>query len=257
MDFYHSITFFFVANGMSLGGLALQAAILLRMHKNNLHRELRMFHAYVAFSLLQSIILFSIRNYFGYFSAQYYIAYWLTFLVDTTLAFFIIQEVYAKALYCYEGLRKLSSMIFRWAFMMLAMISIIYAIASPAKETDWMSAAMMLIYQSALFVELGLMVLLFVFARSLSLGWSECVFGIAVGMTFYSSMQLIAVSLRTHYGAAVENLLILGKPLISISTLGIWLGYIYGTVRVRKPVIPLHHASLEGWNDAVLQFLNR
>jgi hypothetical protein len=246
-----------VANGMALGAFALQVAILLRMHKNELHRELRMFYAYITFSVLQSIILFSFLNYFGYFSVQYYIAYWLTSFVDMALAFFIIQEVYAKALYCYEGLRKLSSMIFRWAFMMLAMISIVYALTSPAKDTDWMSAAIMLINQSALFVEVGLMVLLFVFARSLSLGWSECVFGIAVGMTFYCSMQLIAVTLRNHYGVAVENLFIFGKPAISIFTLGIWLGYIYRADRVRNPVIPLQHTILEGWNDAVLQFLNR
>jgi hypothetical protein len=254
---FQSITFFLVANGMSLGGLALQAAILLRMHNKKLHRELRMFYAYVAFSLLQSIILFSFLNYFGYFSPQYFFAYWLTSFVDMALTFFIIQEVYAKALYCYEGLRKLSSMIFRWAFMMLAMISIVYALASPAKNTDWMSAAIMLINQSALFVEVGLMVLLFVFARSLSLGWSECVFGIAVGMTFYCSMQLIAVSLRNNYGVAVEDFFIFGKPLISVSTLGVWMGYIYRSERVRKPVLPLQHSNLEAWNQAVLQFLSR
>jgi hypothetical protein len=208
------------------------------------------------FSLYRNVALFSIRNYFGFRSPEYFWGYWLTFVVDTTLVFFIIQEVYSKVLYRYEGLRTLSSMIFRWAFMMLVMVAGVSALASPAADRDFMYSGILLLDRSAMMVELGLVVLLFVFAKSLALGWRECVFGIAVGMCFYSSTELAALSLRTHYGNAVAELYSMLKPILGVTTLGIWTVYICRAERIREDVSRFRNSNLEGWNAAVLQFLN-
>lgn len=253
----HSLTFFLVANGLSLGGLALQAAILLRMYKSNLRRELKMFFAYMVFSFVRSVTLFSVRNYFGYRSQEYFAAYWLTFVIDTTLAFFIIQEVYAKALYRYDGLRTLSAMVFRWAFVILVLVAAITAMGSPAADRDYLYSGILLLDRSAMLVEFGLVVLLFILAKSLALGWRECIFGIAVGMCFYCSMQLAALSLRTHYGEVAAELYAIVKPVVSVTTLGIWTAYVYRSERARSDVAPFRNTNLNEWNAAVLQFLNR
>jgi len=242
---------------LAAAGMILEAAILIRMYKVNLHRELRMFFAYTAFSLCRSVTLTAIRNYLGFRSPEYFITYWLTMVADITLAFFVIQEVYAKVLYRYEGLRKLSSIIFRWAFMVLALVAGITALASPAADRDFLYSGILLLDRSAMMIELGLIVLLFVFAKSLALGWRECVFGIAVGMCFYCSLEVAALSLRTHYANAVAELYSTVKPIFVVITLGIWTAYIYRAERASNNIfIPRNH-NLDEWNNAVLQFLNR
>ena len=253
----HSLTFLLVTNGISLGSLALQAAILIRMNKSGLRHKLPIFYTYVVFTVLQGTVLFSFRNYFGFRSSEYFIAYWLMYAVDTAMAFFIIQEIYAKALSRYEGLRRLSQDLFRWSFVILVLVAAVTAMGSPAADGDFMYSCILLLNRSAMIVEFGLVVLLFILAKSLALGWRECVFGIAVGMCFYCSMQLVAVSLRTHYQNEAADLYAILKPLIGVTTLGIWTAYVYRSERARRDVTPFKNTSLDDWNAAVLQFLNR
>src|ERR1051325_8703909 len=94
----NALMFFVITNGLSLGSLSLLAAMLLRMDKSKLGKELPMFFGYLAFALMQGTALFSIRHYFGYYSSEYFLAYWLLATADTVLAFFFIHEVYAKML---------------------------------------------------------------------------------------------------------------------------------------------------------------
>jgi hypothetical protein len=253
----HSLTFFLVANGMSLGSIALLAALMVRMDKSKLRNELPMFYAYIVFAFLQGTVLFSIRNYFGFRSQEYFVAYWLMYVVETTLAFFIIREVYAKALQRYEGLRRLSQMLFRWAFLLLILVAVVTAMDSPTADGDFMYSRILILNRSAMIVEFGLVVLLFILAKSLALGWRECVFGIAVGMCFYCSMQLVAVSLRTHYQNEAADLYAIVKPMVGVTTLGIWTAYVHRGERARRDVTPFKNTSLDDWNAAVLQFLNR
>lgn len=253
----HSLTFFLVTNGLSLGNLALLAAMMVRMNKSNLRHELPIFYAYIVFSFLQGTALFSIRNLFGYFSIEYFIAYWLLYVADTTLAFFIIQEVYAKALYRYDGLRSLSRMLFRWAFVILILVAAVTAMGSPAADSNFIYSCILLLNRSAMIVEFGLVVLLFTLSRSLALEWRECVFGIAVGMCFSCSMQLVAVSMRSHYQDAAANLFAIIRPVVGVTTLGIWTAYVYRSERARNDITPFKNANLDEWNAAVLQFLNR
>jgi hypothetical protein len=247
---------FVVANGISFGTLALLAAMLLRMDKSDLRHELPMFYAYLVFSFLQSATLFPIRYYFGYLSGEYFIAYWLMNIVDTTLVFFFIHEVYAKALYRYEGLRSLCRMLFRWSIVVLVLVAVVTAMGSKAADRDAMYSSILILNRSAMIVELGLVALLFILAKSLSLGWRECIFGIAVGICFYCSMQLVAVSLRTHAQNAAAHLFAIVKPLIGVATLGIWTAYVYRSDRARVELMPFKNKNLEEWNAAVLQFLN-
>jgi hypothetical protein len=244
-------------NGLSLTGLALQLAIVGRMYTSDLRSELRIFYGYAVFSVLHNVLLFSVRNYFGFYSSEYFLSYWLLFLIDTTLAFFIIQEIYSKVLYRYEGLRKLSAMVFRWSFMVIALVAAITALGSAAADRDAVYSAILLLDRSAMMVELGLIVLLFVFARSLALGWRECVFGIAVGICFYCGADVAMLSLRAHYGNSVGSLYSIVKPFVTVTTLAIWTIYVYraerGTINIVKGV----NSDLEGWNQAVLQLLRR
>lgn len=241
---------------MALATWILQIAILIRMHQRRLTREFRVFYAYTAFTLCESVSLVSIRNYFGYVSREYFIAYWIGFAIHIALMFFIIHEVYSKVLYRYEGLRTLSAIIFRWAFMLLVVLAMLSALSSPGADRDWMYSGILKVDYSARIVEFGLIALLFILARALALGWRECVFGIAVGTCFYCSAELAATALRTRLGNDFALTLSFLSPALGIITLGIWTAYVYRKERQHHE-IRLGNPQLEDWDRAVRQFLNR
>ncbi len=235
---------------------SLQVAILVRMQNKGLAREFRMFFAYTAFTLCQSISQVAVLNHFGFRSVPYFLTYWLEFPVQITLMFFVIQEIYATVLYRYEGLRTLSSMIFRWAFMLLVVVAISTALASPMADRDWVYSSILKVNYSARIVEFGLIVLLFIFAKTLALGWRECVFGIAVGTCFYCSTALAGMSLLTHFGNEVAELHSATQPILGVITAAIWTVYFYRAEQTVRDA-SFRNPQLEEWNQAVLQFLNR
>lgn len=244
-------------NTMACVTWILQVAILIGMYRKDLMREFRIFFAYTAFTLFQSLSLVAIRNYFGYRSVAYFDSYWIGFAIHIVLMFFIIQEVYAKVLCRYEGLRALSNIIFRWAFMLLVLLATTSALNAPAPAADWMYSNILRIDYSTRIVEFGLIVLLFVLARAFALSWRECVFGIAVGTCFYCSTELAILTLRTHYGPSVADLHAILSPLLGIITLSIWALYMYRAEHKRVTMGLPQNPQLEEWNRAVLQFLNR
>lgn len=237
---------------------ALQIAILVRMYKTGLWRELRMFFAYTMFCVFRTALLIPLRNYAGDSSSLYLSMYALSMIGDTALAFLVIQEVYAGVLHKYEGLRTLSIMIFRWAFMLLVLLAVVIAFAVPATDSNPLMAFFTVFERSAMIVELGLVGLLFVLARALSLGWRECVFGVAAGLCLFSSLDLAALTLRAHYGASVAIAYDAFKSLAYMATVSIWTVYIYRDSRTRdQELVPLRNDTLDTWNAVVQQFLNR
>jgi hypothetical protein len=243
-------------HGIAVITLALQVAVLVRMYKTSLWRELRMFFAYTLFCVVRTVLLVAMRDSGGAQSASYLAAYGASMLADTALAFFVIQEVYVTVLCRYEGLRALSVMIFRWAFMLLVLIAVVTAVAVPAADSNPLMAFFTVFERSAMIVELGLVVLLFVLARAMSLGWRECVFGIAAGLCLFSSLDLAALTLRAHYGPSVDLVYSGFKSLAYMATAAVWTTYMYRSESNRE-FVPFQNAKLDAWNTAVRQFLNR
>lgn len=245
-------------NTLSVCTFALQLAILVRMYSTNLWRELRMFFVYTLFCVLRTGLLVFLRNGFGANSSVYFAGYSISMLIDTALAFFVIQEVYASVLYRYQGLRTLSAIIFRWAFMLLALVAVVIAMAVPANDPNPMLAAVMLFERSVLIVELGLVALLFALAKAMALGWRECVFGIAAGLSLFFSLDLAALTLRAHYGPSAALVYSTFKSLAYMATVAVWTVYIYRSEQSRnREIVPFQSEMLESWNSTVQQFLNR
>ena len=242
---------------MDVATWVLQLAILIGMYRRRLTREYRVFFAYTAFTFCQTVLQFSIRNHFGFYSKEYFVAYWLGFVVHISLMFFIIQDVYAKVLFRYRGLRTVSAVVFRWAFMLLVVLSIVSALTSPAADGNWIYSSILKIDFGARLVEFGLIALLFIFARALALSWKEVVFGISVGTCFYCSAELAATALRTHLGREFALALSFLTPALGIISLGIWTSYVYRAELQRRIVLKPANPQLEEWDRAVLHFLNR
>jgi len=253
----NSLTYFVVTNGLLLGGTAFLGAMLIRMDKVGLRRSLPIFFAYLAFSLWQTVSYAVFRAYFGPRSQEYFILYWLEKIVDVSLAFFVVQEVYAAALYRYEALRSLSKTLFRWAVGVLVVVAIGSSATPRSMDMDYMYNCILLFYRGTMIVQVGLLALLFIVSRTLAFSWRQRIFGIAFGMCFLSGLQVVSITWWVQRGTAVSELYALVRPFIVVAAFGIWTAYLYPSESTRSEVRQLKNVRLEHWNGAVLQFLNR
>ena len=245
-------------NSVVAAGFILEAAIMVRILRTTLRRDLRVFLFYMVFSLTRTMLLTPIRTYYGFGSAAYFIAYWTTMAADTVLVFFVIQEVYANVLHRYDGLRKLSGAMFRWTFVILILLALITAYTAPANDTVRLTAMITVFDRGAMMVEAGLLVLLFVVAKALSLSWRQCIFGIAFGLCLFSILDLAALTARANLGDAFGFYYSLFKPAAYVATEFIWVVYLFRPERTRdREFIPFGSDTLDHWNAAVLQYLNR
>jgi len=227
------------------------------MHKTDPYHEYLMFFAYTLFVGLRTVLLMAMRRYIGLGSAAYFIAYCVTMLGDTAFALLIIREVYANILYGYDGLRVLSAMIFRWTWMLLVLVTIIAACGVPDGDTNPLFAAMTVFDRGAMMVEFALIILLFVLAKTLSLGWRTCVFGIAAGMCLLCSLDLAALALRVPYVEGATLVYSAFRSICCICGLAIWTVYLYRSRRRNHESSRFRSDTCAEWNAAILRHLKR
>ena len=217
-----------------------------------------MFFGYTLFVVMRIPLLMAVRAYIGSESAVYFIAYCVTMIGDTAFAFFVIKEAYAHTLYRYEGLLALSTAIFRWTLMLLVFLAVFAAFDVPVADTNHLWAAVTMVDCDTMMVESALIVLLFAFAKTHSLKWSECIFGIAAGVGLLCSLDLAALTLHAPYGEALAFTYAIFKSTFCVCALVFWAFHLYRSERLRSNETQrLRSDALDELNAAVLQYLKR
>ena len=235
----------------------LQLVVAIRMHWIGLHRRLGVFFAYTIFCIVQCGVQFGLYYEYGWTSKTYFVAYWLMVIVANIFAIAVIHEIYAEFLRRYDALHALSGVLFRWACVILVLIAAISAAASPAADADRIMAGILVLDRGAMFVQLGLLLLLFGLASFLALKWRHYIFGIAVGLCLFTSVDVLALTMRTHFGLLAGPTFSLVKSAAYTCCVIVWVVYLLRreSVRIATPEIP--NFQLAQWNAALAQFLNR
>ncbi len=227
------------------------------MLRRRVQREFPVFFCYLLFHLLDTGIAFLIYRYLGRRSAPYFYEYWAAQAIGFGLRFAVIYEIFYHLLKPYEGLRRASTLVFRWVGVVLLVIAIGVAIAGPSNEPVWAVAGAVVAERSINVVQCGLLVLLFLFASYFALTWRNYVFGIALGFGVIAAVELLASALATQsalFASGVFNLL----PRLSYDlAVIIWVAYLVSPEpsRVELKALPQH--DLEKWNQELLQLLQR
>lgn len=226
-------------------------------YRRGLIRKFPAFSSYLAFHIIETVTAFVILNRFGRASWAYFYQYWILQAIGFGLRFAVIYEIFYHLLKPYEGLRRASTLVFRWVGVVLLVIAIGVAIAGPSNEPAWAVAGAVVAERSINVVQCGLLVLLFLFASYFALTWRNYVFGIALGFGVIAAVELLASALATQsalFASGVFNLL----PRISYDlAVIIWVAYLVSPEpsRIELKALPQH--DLEKWNQELLQLLQR
>jgi hypothetical protein len=238
-----------------LSGPLLQGAIGGIMWRRKLYREYPLFFTYTLSHLVRFAILFSLYR-AGRMGA-YAEAYAYLEALEAVLSFAVIYELYTTTFRAYEGIRELGWMVLRWATVVLAVVAVVSAAATPGRNFDSFFAGLFALERSINIVRGGLLFLLFLLHASLGLRWSVPRFGIAVGFALLSSIELVTFAVVTHFGPGSTTVLSLISSAAYTCAILTWL------MAVLRPGTETRTAArptgwdVEGWNRTLLELLQR
>lgn len=233
----------------------LQSMIAYRMVTRRLYRDYPLFFAYT----IEQILRFTVLFYFFHLGTprQYRNAYFTLEGIEAVLQLGVICELFVHVFRPYEGIRHLGFVLLRWAGVTLLLIAVLVAASSTGSDSDKLLAGFFALERSLEIMQGGLLFLLFILSSTLGLIWEHPGLGIALGFGIFTSVNLVAYTMRIQLGMGTHKVLSLISNAGFDCAVLVWLLALYA----RKPIHQFHHQvrswDVESWNRALLDLLRR
>ena len=169
----------------------IQAAIATVLYHRKLHKEFPAFFAYVVAQIPIFGIEFLVHL---YWASHYFNVYWSLAALNLVLSFRIIHEIFLDVFKPYHALRDLGTALFKWAAIIMVLISVALIAISPSWE-DPLANSILVVQRCVQVVQCGLVVFLLAFCSNLGVSWRRLSFGIALGFGLISGSDLISSAL--------------------------------------------------------------
>jgi len=235
----------------------LQVAIVVAMLRRGWHRELPFFFCYTVQELVQRAILVPLNNRpnNGYPATFYW--EWSFIACSTTFRFLMLYEVFQHLTSPYEAFQSLARSIMRWSLLVLLLMAILAVPYAPISDTNILFRDLQVLRISVTAIQLGLVLVLFLLAAYFHVSWPHRLFGIALGVGLYVSLQLAIVPLRAAMGMLANPVVNYVDAIGYACAIGVWSYYILipEQIDTRPPAPPAH--DLEKWNQELLRLLQR
>ncbi len=222
----------------------LQMLLAVVMVRRKLRAEFPLFFSYTIFQVLSFILQFVA---YQRSRLEYFYVYWVTGALGVGLALCVIYEIFSSVFRPYESLRDLGSTLFRWAALVMVLVAAVMAINGGQSVPNQIMAGILTMERSVRIMQCGLVLFLFLFARSLGLTTRNHLFGIAIGFGIYAAVELIYVSLLAVGVPSSHLLRVLKSSSYDVAVLT-WVGYMLSHEPARRPAL---YPVAERWNYAL------
>lgn len=244
MQFYESALWF--------GAQALQLAVLVCMYRRKIQNYYPAFFYYIVLQVVSDPFLTLARGRWDYL---YYYGYWVTICLSVALSFFVLQEVFHDAFRPFEALRDLSTILFRWAALVLLLVAGMSAITASNASTqpqsgDLITSSILMIDRNVRVMLCGLVFFLLMFSEYLGISRRHVLFGVAVGFGFFSAIHMLVATALSHSTALHRATLASINSGAYVIACMIWLAY----VAYPKTLLAGETASEarpKDWNEAL------
>jgi hypothetical protein len=214
------------------------------------------------FPLFTTYLLFNLGHGLASLAAYgnkflYFYVYWIGEAFGIVLGFLVVYEVFKSIFLAHEALRKLAGWVFIAALILLVAIAMsILVHAGPSVKTN-ISRAVMVLEEATRTIEVGILIVLFMCTSAFGLHWRQSVFGIALGLGIFVSVELIAVTMRSQLSPATHNAFAVVRGLAYITSLIVWGTYMLLPERALDESQLPQRGQLEQWNQAVLELIHQ
>jgi len=165
-----------------------------------LHRTFPVFFSYIIFQLFSFGVLFPIHQYGNY--DLYFYSFWIGAVISLAIGFYVIHEIFLDVFRPYHTLRDLGTVLFKWATLVMFLVALVVAAASPAGQSPIVQAVVT-VQRCVRVIQCGLILFLLVFSKYLGVSWRQQSFGIALGFGGFASIELAANALNS--GGQINN----------------------------------------------------
>lgn len=190
-----------------------------------LHRKFPVFFAYIVSQILIFAVLFPIYLHqdlaAGY--SRYFWAYWIGAAISLAIGFKVIHEIFVDVFRPFHTLKDLGTVLFKWSALVMLLMALVVAAASPASHSP-LTQAIIMSQRCVRVIQCGLILFLIVFSRYLGVSWRQPSFGIALGFGGYASIELAGVALYSGGQLHPDTLGLLQTTAYGFAILS-WIGY--------------------------------
>lgn len=217
-------------------------------------RRFPLFGTYAIFTLAGSIGLYlmALRHLFR--THAYFYAYWVFEAASVVLGFAVVFEIFGRLLTPYPALRRLALLIFRWSTVALIIMGFVVLYAQSTAEPDRVARAVMIVEEATRILEVGLLMFLFLFSTAFGLHWRQGVFGMALGLGIFATIELIAITMRYYRGPSVNYSITVARSIAFIISVMVWAGYLLVPESESSPATT-QQGQLEQWNEVLTEFI--
>jgi len=227
-------------------GWILQIGILLSLYRGDAFKNYKAFVYYTLFVALTTPIGFFF-NYSKHPLAGFYY-YYTQDAISIVLALIVQREIVQKIFEHYEGIRGFGMKLFYAAIVGLILVGFG---ASFSFQEHNVHADAKIIFPMELavrFIQVGLVLFLMFFMRTLALVWKREYFAIALGFGQYATASIIAYGLKIHFGVKLPQSYLIVIPVFYFVAQSIWAAAILFPVRVPAAGELPDFSHLEKWN---------
>jgi hypothetical protein len=221
----------------------LQATIAVVLYRRRLHKQFTAFFWYTAAQLLFFVVSFPIRHN----NSLYFDVYYAAAALNVLFAFKIIHEVFLDVFRPYPALKDLGTALFRWAAMIMILVSVVMVSMSPGWD-DPVRRTINVVQLCVDVIQCGLVIFLLAFAQNLGVSWRRPSFGIALGFGLFSGSELLTHALHSGLHMHSQTTGVINLVAYEISIL-LWMVYsLHHQLGAGVPVlIP------QRWDDALME----
>src|SRR5207302_777360 len=121
------------------------------------------------------------------------------------------------------ALRRLATMVFLWAIFILLLLGLLVVYAQSATAQSNLVSAVLVVEEATRVIEVGLLMFLFLFSTAFGLHWRQYVFGMALGLGIFATVELFAIAIRTIWGSTADHTFAMVRTVAFNLSLMLWL----------------------------------
>jgi len=232
--------------------------VLVALLRSRLHRQFPIFFTYVAAEIVQFMVLFVMLKSPSITGREYGIAYSCGFALSTALRLGIVHEIFAHMFRNYTVLNRFGKPVFRWVTVGLLLAGLTLAAYAGGHDPAWLLSVVHVLDRAASILQCGLLIGLFFFSTYLGLSWRSYIFGIALGVGIFASVELVTSAIRSETGYAYNAYL----NYITMATYHccvlIWAFYLLAPEQVSQYALKAApEIDLESWNQELQRLLRQ
>jgi hypothetical protein len=180
-------------------------------------------------------------------SMAYFFTFWSVYVASAVLLYFICIEIFRSALSAFSGLMRFGLIIFRWAVLVSAIVTLSTLSFAHRGLLIIPDVANSLMHSVSL-IELCLLAFLCLCMNALKLSVRDLTFGISLGFGAMAANDFVATLLISHSTGLNAPVQFAYQGVILLA-LGVWVAYCALPEPVRRPLVMPANSTVYRWNE--------